>query len=51
MYKITVPAIISYPHFDRDGILAELRRSWPTAVWRAIVSICKAILRPINLRD
>lgn len=27
MYKITVPAIISYPHFDRDGILAELRRS------------------------
>ena len=27
MYKITVPTIISHPHFDKEGTLHELRRS------------------------
>jgi len=27
MYKITVPTIISYAHFDEEGIIAELHRS------------------------
>jgi len=26
MYKVTVPALI-YPHFDKEGVLAELRRA------------------------